>query len=57
MNLVAFVVAFVLFVGGIVLFGFAFDVKGLEAPIFLAGIAAISVSLAIPFHLLKRTDR
>jgi hypothetical protein len=57
MNIFAFVVAFVLFIGGIVLFGYAFDVAHLQALIFLCGIAAIVISIAIPFHVLKRTDR
>ncbi len=58
MNIVAFVIAFVLFVGGIVLFGYSFDAgDNARAIVFLSGIVAIVVSLAIPFHVMKRTDR
>jgi hypothetical protein len=58
MNIVAFVIAFILFVGGIVLFGYAFDAgDNVRALVFVSGIAAIVVSVAIPFHVLKRTDR
>jgi hypothetical protein len=58
MNIVAFVVAFILFVGSIFLFGYAFDAsESLRAVVFLSGILAIVISVAIPFHILKRTDR
>jgi hypothetical protein len=58
MNIVAFVIAFILFVGGIVLFGYAFDAgDNARAIVFVSGIAAIALSVAIPFHFLKRTDR
>jgi hypothetical protein len=58
MNIVAFVIAFVLFVGGIVLFGYAFDTgDNVRALVFVSGIAAIVLSVANPFHELKRTDR
>lgn len=56
MNGIAFTASLILFVGGIVLFGYAFDTKGLETFMFVAGIAAIVASIAIPFHVVKRTD-
>lgn len=56
MNGIAFAASFVLFVGGIVLFGYAFETPGLETAMFVAGIFAIVASIAIPFHALKRTD-
>lgn len=56
MNGIAFTVALVLFVGGIALFGIAFNAVGFEAIVFVLGIIAVSVSIAIPFHVLKRTD-
>ncbi len=56
MNGIAFVVALVLFVGGIVLFAYADQVPGFEAFVFFGGIVAISLSVAIPFHLMKRVD-
>jgi len=56
MNGIAYAISLILFVGGIVLFGVAFNAIGFEAIVFVAGIIAISVAIAIPFHLLKRTD-
>ncbi|MCS4277789.1 MULTISPECIES: hypothetical protein [Mycetocola] len=49
-----FVIALVLFLGGIYLFGLAFHLEELHAVVFFAGILAISLSLAIPFHMLRR---
>lgn len=57
MKLFAFLISFVLFVGGILLFGQAFAVgPEWHTLVFASGIAAISVSLMIPFHLLERLD-
>jgi hypothetical protein len=57
MKLVAFLVAFVLFVGGMLLFGYAFNVVEAAAPwVFFGGIAAICVSLALPFHFLGKSE-
>ncbi len=57
MKVFAFLVSFVLFVGGILLFGFAFSFgPEWHTLVFAGGIAAISVSLMIPFHLLERLD-
>lgn len=57
MKVFVFLVSFALFVGGMALCGFAF---GFGDPwntgAFVGGIAAISISLAIPFHLLSRAD-
>jgi len=58
MNGFAFAISFILFIGGIVLFGYAFDAGvALRAVVFLAGILAVVLALAIPFHVLKRADR
>ena len=56
MNIVAFVVGTVLFIGGIVLFGYSWDGSHFSVVMFTAGLVAISASIAIPFHLLKRAD-
>ena len=53
MNIVAFVVAFAIFAFGFWLFGLAFSVTSLMAPIFIAGILCVAISMAIPFHLLR----
>jgi hypothetical protein len=57
MKVFAFLVSLALFVGGLALFGYAFA-WGEEWQVltFAGGIAAISVSLLIPFHLLERLD-
>lgn len=57
MKIVAFVIALILFLGGMTLMGYAFH-PGVEGyPVFLGGILAVALSLAIPFHLLKLADR
>jgi hypothetical protein len=56
MNGIAFIASLVLFVGGIALFGYAFNAVGYETLVFSAGILAIVAAIAIPFHVLKRTD-
>ena len=53
MNIVAFVVAFAIFVFGFWLFGLAFSVTALMGPIFIGGILCVSLAMAIPFHLLR----
>ncbi len=57
MKLFAFVVALILFVGSFVLFYYAFSVPEAAAGwVFFSGIIAVSLSLAIPFHFLQKTD-
>ncbi|MEO7123883.1 MAG: hypothetical protein ABI400_12370 [Lacisediminihabitans sp.] len=55
MNIAAFVVAFILFVGGILLMGYSFgaDIAG-PGFMFIGGILSIAVSIAIPVHIMKR---
>lgn len=58
MNIVAFVVAFLFFVGGLLLMGYSFGV-GVAGPgfMFFGGILAIAVAVAIPAHVMKRVER
>lgn len=57
MKVFAFLVSLAVFLGGLLLFGYAFAVgPDWQVLTFAAGIAAISVSLMIPFHLLERLD-
>lgn len=56
MNIVAFVIGAVLFVGGVVMFGYSFDGTTFDPFLFAGGIIVVSASIAIPFHLLKRVD-
>ena len=50
----AFVLSFALFLAGIFLFYFAFNVETLQALVFFAGIIAISLSFGIPAHVLAK---
>ncbi|MCU1468932.1 MAG: hypothetical protein JWQ39_81 [Glaciihabitans sp.] len=57
MNVFGFIIAFVIFVAGLVLFGFAFTVPSFEAVMFVGGIILVSISLAIPFHILGHGEQ
>lgn len=57
MNVFYFILAFVFFALGIFLFAFAFNVPDFEAILFVGGIASISISLAIPFHLVGHGEQ
>ena len=56
MNIVAFVIGFTLFVGGIVLMGYAWDGTTFNWIMFSGGLGAISLGVAVPYHLIKRVD-
>jgi hypothetical protein len=57
MKVIVFLVALAFFVGSFLLFGYAFSVpEAWAGPVFFSGILAVAISLAIPFHLLERTD-
>ncbi|MBN9607477.1 MAG: hypothetical protein J0G30_12785 [Actinomycetales bacterium] len=58
MNVFAFVVSAILFLGSFLLFGYAFAVGGgvLAITMFIGGVLAVSASLAIPFHILGRSS-
>jgi hypothetical protein len=53
MNVVAFVIALAIFLFGFWLFGLAFTVTVFQLPIFLAGIIAVSLAVAVPVHILR----
>lgn len=58
MNIVGFVVAFIFFVAGLLLMGYAFGPDIAEPGfMFIGGILAISVAIAIPAHVMKRIER
>ncbi|MBO0983199.1 hypothetical protein NB037_16220 [Rathayibacter sp. ZW T2_19] len=50
------VLAFALFLGGILALGNAFLFPELAGFIFFGGIAAISLSLAVAFHILPKSQ-
>lgn len=54
MKIPIYIVAMVLFVGGILLMGYAFELTEGMAIMFFGGILAVSLSIAIPFHLLGK---
>ena len=56
MNVIAFIVSMVLFIGGLALMGYSFYVVGFEGPTFIAGIFAVCAAIALPVHVLKRID-
>jgi hypothetical protein len=56
MNAFAFAASLVLFVGGLLIMGFAFYVEGFQAIAFLAGILCTCAGIALPIHVLKRID-
>jgi hypothetical protein len=57
MKVFAFLVALAFFVGSFLLFGYAFAVgPGWNTLLFAGGLAAVGISLAIPFHLLEKFD-
>lgn len=53
MHIVAFIAAFAIFILGLWLFGLAFSITSLMGVTFIAGILCVSISMAIPFHLLR----
>jgi hypothetical protein len=55
-KFIAFVVSMVLFLGGLLLMGYAFEPGSGEGLTFFAGLLAIALAIAVPFHLLKRLD-
>jgi len=56
MNVVAFVISFALFIGGLWLMGESFTATGYEGIVFIGGILVTTLGCAIPIHVLKRLD-
>ena len=56
MHIIAFVVSFAIFLGGIYVMGSAFYVPGFEAAVFIAGLLLSALGIFIPIHVLKRID-
>ena len=53
MHLVAFIVAFAIFVFGFWLLGLAFTVTAWQGPIFFSGIIVACLAIAIPVQILR----
>lgn len=56
MNILGFVISFVLFVGGIYMMGEAFYVEGLESVVFIGGLLVTMLGVFVPVHIMKRVD-
>jgi hypothetical protein len=56
MNVVALIVSFVLFLGGMFLMGLAPEVDGAQGWVFFGGIVAIALSFGLPMHWLQKFD-
>ncbi|MEO5535425.1 MAG: hypothetical protein ABIR17_09885 [Pseudolysinimonas sp.] len=57
MKMFAFLVSIVLFVGGLALLGYAFDLPDWWRSVaFLGGLGAISLALILPFHVNEAFD-
>jgi hypothetical protein len=56
MNIIAFIVALALFVGGLFMMGYSFYVEGFQGIVFVGGILVTSLGVALPIHILKRID-
>ncbi|MDI2097746.1 hypothetical protein [Ruicaihuangia caeni] len=57
MNILIAIVSIIIFIGGLLLMGYAFDTPGLELIMFLGGILAVTFSVLIPTQLLNRPER
>ena len=54
MNVIAFIVSVVLFVGGLYIMGEAFAIE--SGVVFFAGIVVTLLGVFIPIHVMKRID-
>jgi hypothetical protein len=54
MNVIAFIISIALFIGGLLLMGYSFYAVGFQGAMFVSGILAVSASIAVPVHVLKR---
>jgi hypothetical protein len=57
MNIVAFIVSALLFVGGVYLMGAAFAVPGWEMLVFFGGILAVAAAFFIPVQVIGAMER
>lgn len=52
--MILFIFCLALFLAGLYLFGLAFSVTVVPGLVFIAGLALVSLAIAIPMHMLKR---
>ncbi|WP_405216384.1 hypothetical protein [Agrococcus sp. Ld7] len=56
-TVLTFLLAMVLFVGGLLLMGYAFDTPGLELIMFSAGLITLFIASAVPVLLWRAEHR
>ncbi len=56
LTVVAFILSFGLFLGGIFLLGRSFAVTGAEFALFVGGLLMCTLGCMVPMHLLRRFD-
>lgn len=57
MKILAVIVSLLFLIGSFGLFGYSFDAaEPLNILLFLGGLAAVTIAVAIPIHLVKRFD-
>ncbi|WP_168203893.1 hypothetical protein [Humibacter ginsenosidimutans] len=56
MNVIALIVSFVCFLGGLALMGFATEFTGWEGLTFIAGILCVALAFAFPVHVFSKLD-
>ena len=52
-----FIVALLLFVGGIYVLGISFSLPELQALVFIGGLLMVTLGIALPMHFGSATDR
>jgi di/tricarboxylate transporter len=57
MNIVAFIISALLFIGGVFLMGEAFAVQGWEMLVFFGGILAVAAAFFIPVQVIGAMER
>lgn len=56
MNVIALIVSFVLFLGGMFLMGLAPELESFQALVFFGGIVSIALSFGLPMSVLRKFD-
>jgi len=56
MNVIALIVSFALFVGGLLLMGYAAEFVGWQGITFIGGILSVALSIGLPVHVLTKLD-
>lgn len=57
MHVINTVIAMVLFIGGLVLMGYSFEVAGLETVLFVGGLAVLCFSVFLAVYVGRREHR